>query len=70
MFPVGKKKGKLLSQAHKCKTIGLFDQVPEQDKQREYWKENAFLKVSLITEQAIKSLCTVIQVLCDKSARG
>lgn len=62
------KKGKLLSRAHKCKTIGLFDQAPEQDKQREYWKENAFLKVFLITEQAIKSLRTVIQGLCDKSA--
>lgn len=69
MFPVGyEKKDKLLSQTHKYKTIGFFDQVPEQDKQREYWKENAFLKVFLITEQAIKSLCTFIQGLCDKSA--
>lgn len=39
MFPVGFlliKKGKQLSSAHKCKTTGLFDQAPEQDKQREY----------------------------------
>lgn len=70
MFPAGYEKRLLLSQANKCKTLGLFYQVPEQDKQWEYWKENAFLKVFFITKQAIKSLYIVIKGLCDKSAQG